>query len=248
MAEMQQPGYWAVIPAVIRRDDQLPANAKLLYGDLSALTNEAGYCYASNEYLMGLYGWSDRTVQRLISALEDRGYIRVEQVQGIERRIYCGIQLGAGTPDRSVGRPPTKMSGEGQQKCRGTPDKIVGAIKENKTVNIYTPLTPQEKKRDKIKMDDDARDLLNTYVGEDWELSAALKALMEVRTRLRAVNSGTAIKILLGKLDKLSTGDRNMKLRLIRQSVVNSWKSVFPFKDGEKAGSPPARREVIPID
>lgn len=248
MAEMQQPGYWAVIPAVIRRDDQLPANAKLLYGDLSALTNEAGYCYASNEYLMGLYGWSDRTVQRLISALEDRGYIRVEQVQGIERRIYCGIQLGARTPDKAVGRPPTKLSGEGRQKCRGTPDKIVGLIKENKTVNIYTPLTPQEKKRDKIKMDDDARALLSTYVGEDRELSEALDALMEVRTEKKAVNSGRAINALLNKLNKLSAGNRDMKLQLIQESLINGWKSVFPLKGGDRLSSPPARREVIPID
>ena len=101
MAE-EKGGLWAVIPAPVRRDDHLSPNAKLLYGDLSALTYETGYCYASNEYLSGLYGWTERTVQRLLSALEEREFIRVEQIPGKERRIFCGVTVWAG--------PPTKMS------------------------------------------------------------------------------------------------------------------------------------------
>lgn len=116
MAE-EKGGLWAVIPAPVRRDDHLPPNAKLLYGDLSALTHETGYCYASNEYLSGLYGWTERTVQRLLSALEEREFIRVEQIPGKERRIFCGVTVWAG--------PPTKMSPHPRQKSRGTPDKNV---------------------------------------------------------------------------------------------------------------------------
>ena len=41
------PGYWAVIPAEVRYDDALPANAKLLYGEISSLCDQKGYCYAS---------------------------------------------------------------------------------------------------------------------------------------------------------------------------------------------------------
>ncbi len=133
--EIPQQAYWAVIPAVIRRDDRLPANAKLLYGDLSALTNETGYCYAQNEYLMGLYGWSDRTIQRLLAALETQGYIRIEQIPGKERRIFCGMSVTQKTPDKIVGR--------GRQKCRGTPDKIVVCNKDDRYIDNNTPLTPQ---------------------------------------------------------------------------------------------------------
>lgn len=110
----KQGGYWAVIPACVRRDPVLPANAKLLYGDISALTGERGYCYATNRYFEDLYGWTERSVQRLISALADRGYIRIECEPGKERRIYAGI---------AVATPPTKLSP--RQKSHGTPDKIV---------------------------------------------------------------------------------------------------------------------------
>ena len=110
--------YWAVIPAELRRDDAIPANAKLLYGDISALTGERGYCFASNEYLAGLYGWTERSVQRLIAALAERGYIRLEMIPGKERRIYAGAFLGPPgrggdkivTPDKKVVRGTTKLS------------------------------------------------------------------------------------------------------------------------------------------
>ena len=42
--------YYAVIPAEVRYSKNLKANEKLMYGELTALANEKGYCYASNEY------------------------------------------------------------------------------------------------------------------------------------------------------------------------------------------------------
>lgn len=50
-----RPGYYAVIPADVRYDDQIPANAKLLYGEISALIGADGFCYASNSYFMKIY-------------------------------------------------------------------------------------------------------------------------------------------------------------------------------------------------
>ena len=140
MAEKKvEGGLWAVIPAPVRRDDHLPPNAKLLYGDLSALTYETGYCYASNEYLAGLYNWTERTVQRLLAALEEREFVRIEQIPGKERRIFCGVTVWAG--------PPTKMSPHPRQKSRGTPDKNVtphNNVDKDIDKDIdNTPLTPQ---------------------------------------------------------------------------------------------------------
>lgn len=89
-------GYYAVIPAEIRYDQELKPNAKLLYGELTALCNKRGYCWAKNEYFSQLYGLSVGTVSRLISQLEAKGYIRCEMAavaSGSERRIYAGAFL-----------------------------------------------------------------------------------------------------------------------------------------------------------
>ena len=51
---IEKPAYWAVLPAGVRYDETLPASAKLLYAEISSLTNQEGYCYASNAYFMAL--------------------------------------------------------------------------------------------------------------------------------------------------------------------------------------------------
>ena len=67
--------YYAIIPANVRYDNDLTPNAKLLYGEITALCNEKGYCWASNEYFAELYKTSTRTVSRWIQQLTSKGYV-----------------------------------------------------------------------------------------------------------------------------------------------------------------------------
>lgn len=70
--------YFAIIPANVRYDEELPPNAKLLYGEITSLCNEKGYCWATNQYFADLYKVSKITVSRWISTLNKKGYISVE--------------------------------------------------------------------------------------------------------------------------------------------------------------------------
>lgn len=67
--------YYAIIPANVRYDKTLPSSAKLLYGEISALCNQHGFCWAENCYFADLYNVSDRTIQVWINALANGGYI-----------------------------------------------------------------------------------------------------------------------------------------------------------------------------
>ena len=86
--------YYAIIPANVRYDKNLTPNAKLLYGEITALCNEKGYCWANNSYFSELYGVSKKTISNWISSLDERGFIKSEMIykenskEIKERRLY----------------------------------------------------------------------------------------------------------------------------------------------------------------
>lgn len=88
--------YYAVIPANVRYDEDLTANAKLLYGEMTALSNEKGYCWATNSYFANLYNVKNETISRWISQLIKKGYIKsiIIYKNGTKeidsRRLYIG--------------------------------------------------------------------------------------------------------------------------------------------------------------
>lgn len=73
--EEQQKAYYAIIPANVRYDKDLAPNAKLLYGEITALCNEKGYCWASNQYFAELYGVSVLSIKRWVNSLVTKGYV-----------------------------------------------------------------------------------------------------------------------------------------------------------------------------
>ena len=73
-----QRAYYAIIPANVRYDKTLTPNAKLLYGEITALCNEKGFCWANNEYFSELYGVSKTSISKWISSLIERGYLQSE--------------------------------------------------------------------------------------------------------------------------------------------------------------------------
>lgn len=89
-----RPNYYAIIPANVRYDTDLSANAKLLYGEITSLCNSKGYCWASNQYFASLYNCSDRTIQNLLKQLSDKKYIKIRIINNSKRLIYIDFTEG----------------------------------------------------------------------------------------------------------------------------------------------------------
>tara|TARA_R110000824_G_scaffold295738_6_gene484048 strand:- start:58 stop:663 length:606 start_codon:yes stop_codon:yes gene_type:complete len=72
----EKPNYYAIIPAEVRYNKKLTANAKLLYAEITALCNMNGSCNASTQYFCNLYEVSRVSIQNWLKILEDNKYIK----------------------------------------------------------------------------------------------------------------------------------------------------------------------------
>lgn len=69
--EKEEPvNYYAIIPATVRYNQELKFAERLLYGEITALTNKRGYCFATNRYFSELYNVTTETISRWISHLK----------------------------------------------------------------------------------------------------------------------------------------------------------------------------------
>ena len=109
-------------------------------------------------------------------------------------------------------------------------------------VETYTPLPPVPEaggKTGPAAARDEAGEALDGYAGEDGELRERLEEFREVRRqKKKPLRTRRAAVILTGRLDRLSGGERKMKLELLDTAILHGWDSVYPLKED---GGPPGR-------
>ena len=109
---MEHPSCYSILTADVRYDKRLKPNEKLLFSEITALSNKRGYCNASNNYFAQLYDVTTVTASNWVNHLKDRGYIDVEMIydgkQIKERRIFVNsnpIKENFNTPKEKVEDP-----------------------------------------------------------------------------------------------------------------------------------------------
>lgn len=112
---MEHASYYSIITADVRYDKRLKPNEKLLFSEITALSNKRGYCNASNNYFAQLYDVTNVTVSNWVNHLKDCGYIDVEMIydgkQIKERRIFVNsnpVKKNFNTPKEKVEDPIKK--------------------------------------------------------------------------------------------------------------------------------------------
>lgn len=145
MAERRS--YYAVIPANIRYDTRLMPNAKLLYGEITALCNEKGYCWASNDYFAELYNVKKETVSRWISELIEFGYLTREIVykEGTSQILNRYLRINQYPIDEKRNRYPRKNQYPIDEKINTPIDE---KVKDNNTSINNTFNNKREYKQD----------------------------------------------------------------------------------------------------
>jgi len=78
MQQKETPNYYAILTANVRYAKDLSEFQKLLYAEITALSNKDWYCYASNTYFSDLYWKSKEWISKSIKQMWELWYIQVE--------------------------------------------------------------------------------------------------------------------------------------------------------------------------
>lgn len=119
------PNYYAILPASVRYNSDLTYLERVLYAEISALSNVKGYCYASNGYFATNFKNSERTISRSINRLKSLGLISIQTEinSGREIRKIFLCELSQKTPGRQKDLTPPS------QEC------LTSSINSNNTSN-----------------------------------------------------------------------------------------------------------------
>lgn len=241
------PGYYAVIPASVRYDDQISANAKLLYGEISALIGSEGFCYASNAHFATLYQVSERTISGLISSLKKGGYITVQlekdaSGQVTRRKLYLTASAIDGQPLEEIFHTPRKSFQEGIEKnFQYTNLSNTDICKENKK---ESPPGSKPKSKRSPKTDFDPLPLFVEWIDKTFEgresperknaLYFAMVRFAENRKAIKKpIPSQASVTALCNKL-VLHSGEYadplGIMIEMLDTATSSNWQSVFPPK------------------
>ncbi len=217
---------FATLYREVAQDDRLSLEARGLLLLMASLPEDWKYSVAG---LAKKAGCGKDKLRRILGELEKVGYLAREQSHDSGGKFAGNVYVIQDEAPPLSGKPD---NGENRQRffpSSGNPTEQY--IEEKVEEKKRPPKAPHGGNRSKkYDLAEDAKPILRGYVGEDRELAQALGALIEVRIAKKAVNSARAISMLLCQLDKLAQGRREDKLLILRQSVTNSWKGVFPLK------------------
>ena len=142
----QKPSYYSILTADVRYHDKLSPFDKLLYSDITALTNKKGYCNASNKYFSKVFNKSIRSISRAISNLADNDLIesiliRDQNNEISERKIYLKQTVAIGMEENGdtsiVKNGDTPIAKNGQYNNTSNINNINNNIKSN-SINTIT--------------------------------------------------------------------------------------------------------------
>lgn len=137
------------------------------------------------------------------------------------------IQLN---PEVKLLEPKPRADRKNSGTSQGRPKDGIGedSIGENSLIEV---------KKENIK----EKEIVKTTYFENDNLNSIFVEFLEVRKKLKAVNSTRAINTLINKLNKYPD---DVKYQMIENSIVNSWKDVYELKT--KQFNKPTRKEVVP--
>lgn len=233
----RRKGY-AIVYRAVAQDKRLTLKARGLFLLMQSLPEDWNYTVGG---LASVAGTGKDQIRGALQELMNTGYLIKEQSHDgggkFSGNVYI-LQEEAPLSENptTVGKTASPLSGK---PSTGKPSTVFPTL-QNKNIqskNIHKPpIVPRE-----------IFDLCAGYAGEDAKLLDTIVGFLENRAvaKKSPVKTTRAMNGILNKLDRLSGGDRELKLALLDKATVANWLTVFPLKPDELPTSGSENEEEV---
>ncbi len=250
---MENPSFFAVLPAAVRYDARLSASEKIFFAEITALTEAEGYCYAANAYFSDLYGVDERTVRRWLGHLQTAGYIEVEPAAGGEaphpRRIWlAGRTVRGAEVDAAADEAGKNVRGAGKNVREGRAKMSGPTSQEQKNNNNTGARASSEPAASPSRTVGEIFAEFCAQYNLDQRLDDALGEFASSRAAKKKPLTPWAAELLCKKLRRLAAEAEardpvDYMVQALEESVVNSWSGVFALKEYRPTPPAPKRQQ-----
>lgn len=170
--------FFTVIPYHVLTAKKLPDKAKILYGLISNLINEEGFCYATNGYFAETLDCSESAISKNITELSDYGFIRVQidrDEKGTWRKLYLCIEKKEAQKilpgDGKIDDRGLNILPGGVVKNCDTKDNLTNNKLQNTNINQVKESLKLQESEDKV---DDSTEKIKSKIGRNLVMSFGL--------------------------------------------------------------------------
>jgi len=162
--------YFAILTSDVIQSNQISIHAKFLFAIITSLTQQEGYCWASNKYFAEICKVEERSVQRWIKELKENNFIHVEISDD-----------GSFHPRKIFPILNSRNIKQKSEVCKRPPDKNVmggddtNVIHNNKAINTKASLKKEANKKEIKKLSAQSMSLKNSL--PSYEGSFSLEGL-----------------------------------------------------------------------
>ena len=207
----------------------LSSEAKSLFAYFAAYAGNGDTAFPSVELILYHMNWSKTKFYKYRKELEDKGYLRVEQIKEKGKFAHNIYRLIAIPIENTTKSPCPKNSDTVKRDTVFSYTVNKDAKRNSLNKNSLNKNSSNNKKETSLDK------LIKEYT-DNKELIETLIDFMKMRKAIKSPVTDRALKGILNKLDELASDDKN-KIGILEQSIINSWKGVFPLKQDKFSNS-----------
>lgn len=104
---------------------------------------------------------------------------------------------------------------------------------DTKQIPSYSQAIPNDRRKKEGKKGNKEKNTKKDFFPEDEKLNQAFADFVDMRKQIKAPMTDRAVGMAIKKLTELSGGNSDTAVKILEQSIMNSWKGLFPLKDNK---------------